>query len=796
MKVAILAAFLPLVLAAQTTPRINSVQALGSVTTSRFAPGQYVRLNGPGVANSPSVKLNGVTCRIISMSAALGSVFFQVPTSFPLGAAEVTLDTAAGPANPVNVTIAANAPVIVLNTGIPPISYFFQLNPAFTAVPTPSPGNRVFVYLDGAGTAQPPDSLQFRVDNLAVPIIAPAVPQALVGFELAPLPAYLIEIPNVPGGPHTLTATAAGVDSLSVAFTVIARGLVLSQTGLTFNAVAGGPRPAAQTFGVLSGLGPLDYTLTASTISGGAWLTASPTSGTVLAQGSPGLIQVTANPGGLAAGTYYGKISVSARDVPNSPQTVTVVLSVADAATRVSPTLDRTGIIFVGPTGGQAPQPQTVRVTNPGLANLTATAAIQGTPALRFPVTPATVPLPSGQTVAFEVTPNTLDLPTGIYTVRLALSFSDGSSRLVSLLLVVAPGATASGRSADSLCTPTRLIPVFSLLGDGFAIPAAWPASIEATIVDDCGSPMNRGVVGARFSNGDPPLRLEPNLGGKWSATWPPTNPRTAGIVITVVADLSEGGITGSATITGGVSANPAVPEIAPGGIVETASYRAPAAPGNLVAIFGVKLAPEVAQATSVPLPEQLASVSVFVGARSMPLYFTSDGQLVGVLPYDVPINTRQQILVQRGTTISVPQALEVGIARPAVFTVDGTGAGQGHVYKIDAQGRQILANAQNPAKAGDVLVIYCSGLGAVAPALKAGDPTPLEFLTQTVETLTVTIGGRPAQVLFSGLTPGSTALYQANVVVPTGVTNSDLAQVVLTIAGQDSVSVAMSVRN
>ena len=88
----------------------------------------------------------------------------------------------------------------------------------------------------------------------------------------------------------------------------------------------------------------------------------------------------------------------------------------------------------------------------------------------------------------------------------------------------------------------------------------------------------------------------------------------------------------------------------------------------------------------------------------------------------------------------------------------------------------------------------FCSG-GDVG-RMGSGDPTPLEFLTRTVDALTVTIGGVPAAVSFSGLTPGSTALYQANVTVPSGVANGDAVPVVLTISGQDSVASAMAVRN
>jgi uncharacterized protein (TIGR03437 family) len=52
-----------------------------------------------------------------------------------------------------------------------------------------------------------------------------------------------------------------------------------------------------------------------------------------------------------------------------------------------------------------------------------------------------------------------------------------------------------------------------------------------------------------------------------------------------------------------------------------------------------------------------------------------------------------------------------------------------------------------------------------------------------TVATPTVTIGGQPAHVQFSGLAPALVGLYQVNAVIPQG-TGSGLQQVSLSIGG------------
>jgi adhesin/invasin len=106
------------------------------------------------------------------------------------------------------------------------------------------------------------------------------------------------------------------------------------------------------------------------------------------------------------------------------------------------------------------------------------------------------------------------------------------------------------------------------------------------------------------------------------------------------------------------------------------------------------------------------------------------------------------------------------------------------------------LAQPGTPAVVGETIVIYCTGLGAVTPAVKEGSPAPTTPpLSTTVYQVTVTIGGQAAQVAFSGLTPGYAGLYQINAVVPAGITTGDAVPVVLSVAGQDSPPVTMAVR-
>jgi len=162
-------------------------------------------------------------------------------------------------------------------------------------------------------------------------------------------------------------------------------------------------------------------------------------------------------------------------------------------------------------------------------------------------------------------------------------------------------------------------------------------------------------------------------------------------------------------------------------------------------------------------------------------------------IPFELAVNTQQQLVVQRGSTLSVPQDVVVAAAQPGIYTQDQSGTGAGVIVNGLSNA---LITPSSPAKAGDVIVMYCNGLGAVNPAVPSGKPAPIGGpLSQTVNPATLTIGGIAARVDFAGLTPGYPDLYQVNTVVPAGVTPGTDVPVVLTIAGQSSPPVTIAVQ-
>lgn len=397
--------------------------------------------------------------------------------------------------------------------------------------------------------------------------------------------------------------------------------------------------------------------MSASTLSGGSnWLTVSPTGGSTDASSlSVPLVEVGVNPAGLAPGDYYGQVRVTAPAADNSPQAVSIVLNVLPPGSDPGPVVRPTGLIFTGVVGGSSPGSQVVSISDlTGNPKSYVSGRLTTDRDNWFTNLPTSDTVRPNQPARIVVQADSKGLSAGIRRSFLTLGFDDGSSRVVNLLLVLFSGATTSQKLASiaqANCVPARLLPVFTLLGDQFNVAAAWPISIETRVVDDCGNPMTAGSVVATFSNGDPTLELVPLKDGRWSGTWQVRNTRASQVTITVTADIPGANIKGTAQIAGAVRANPNSPQVAAGAVVSAASFapQVPVAPGSIVSIFGTKLSEGSGSSEMLPLATQLAGTSVTIVDRPLPLLFVSESQINAMIPYDIPVNTRHQLVVKRG---------------------------------------------------------------------------------------------------------------------------------------------------
>ena len=606
--------------------------------------------------------------------------------------------------------------------------------------------------------------------------------------------------PGTYSGAITVASSTTGESiTIPVVMTVSAvqQTIRLLQTGLTFTAVVGGGVTPAQNVGVQNfGQGVMSWSASTSVLSGtSSWLSVTPDSGSsdAASTDSPSA-QVSVDPTGLAAGNYYGQMSISAPGADNSPQTVSVVLNVLQAGSDPGPIVQPSGLIFTGAAGSESPGSQVMTVSNLTNAALTFTSGQTTLDGKNwFASLPTQATLPAQQSQRIVVQPYLSGLDPGLYHGTLSLSFSGGVTRAVTLLFVVTGSPASNGTAtvrkrplphATVGCTPSQLAPVFTSLADSFAIAAAWPSTVAVRVIDDCGSPMLTGSAVATFSNGDPPQVLKHSQDGNWSGTWQPRTATTSQVIIQVSAQIPEQKLKGTAQISGGLRTNLSVPIITPGAVLSSASLvaQSPIAPGSLISILGSSLA------------DSLAATSVLIAGRPSPIVSVSDARIDAVVPYDVPPNTQHQVIVQKGPVATVPETVTVAPAQPAVFTQNKSGTGQASVFAVQADGTQVLADAANPVAAGDAIVIQCAGLGAVNPPVDAGTVTPDSPPSTTVTPVTVSIGGVNAPVTQSALAPGLTGVYQVRATVPNGVSAGSAVPIVVSAAGQLSQPVTIAI--
>ena len=239
--------------------------------------------------------------------------------------------------------------------------------------------------------------------------------------------------------------------------------------------------------------------------------------------------------------------------------------------------------------------------------------------------------------------------------------------------------------------------------------------------------------------------------------------------------------------MNGGLSAPKTPPAITQAGVVSAASPLSftPLAPGGMIAIYGNLLADTAVPAPSnqFPLPTTLGNANVIIAGQAAPLLYVSPTQINAVVPFGLNTNTTYSLLVQRDLALSSPVPINIADAQPGAFQYSGSAIVQ------DSRGTApaFLVTPSAPAQAGDVLVIYCAGLGVTNPPVTDGVASPASPTAQTKSVVTVTIGGQNATVVYAGLVAGLVGLYQVNVDMPAGVTPGNAVPVVLTIAGQTS---------
>ena len=225
-----------------------------------------------------------------------------------------------------------------------------------------------------------------------------------------------------------------------------------------------------------------------------------------------------------------------------------------------------------------------------------------------------------------------------------------------------------------------------------------------------------------------------------------------------------------------------------PQGVVNAASFApftAQYSAGEVVTLYGTGMASADASLTALPFPTTMGNVQVKVGDTSSaapvlaPIYAVcascNPQQISIVIPYNVSTATGYITfqVVNNGAPSNVVTGY-LGNTSPGVFTQQANGISAGAIqHAADFS----LVTSSNPAKAGETLIAYCTGLGPVSPAVTAGSAGPSSPPAQATNLVQIDVIDSQGNVFtlqasavpFVGLTPTVGGLYQINFVVPSG---------------------------
>jgi|GEM_PF-773497 len=200
----------------------------------------------------------------------------------------------------------------------------------------------------------------------------------------------------------------------------------------------------------------------------------------------------------------------------------------------------------------------------------------------------------------------------------------------------------------------------------------------------------------------------------------------------------------------------------APGMVVANAASGATRtfAAGSIISLYGEGLADAEAMAGEIPLPRELAGVSVVSGGVRLPLFYAGPRQINAQLPPEAPGGVARLTCLRHNLEQQVA-FLEVAATAPGIFLYPGTDRA------VALHQNYRLNSAENPAAPGSVVLLYLTGQGPTENPVPAGEAARADPLSPITLPAGASVGGQPAVVQFLGLAPGMVGVAQANIYVP-----------------------------
>ena len=209
-------------------------------------------------------------------------------------------------------------------------------------------------------------------------------------------------------------------------------------------------------------------------------------------------------------------------------------------------------------------------------------------------------------------------------------------------------------------------------------------------------------------------------------------------------------------------------PAYSPASIVNSATNTTDAlAPNAIATIYGTDLSYDTSAVSdgniiNSMMPDKLAGVRVFVAGLAAPLYYVSPGQINFLIPGSL-VPGDVDLFIAREGTAGPHVNITLRNAGPGLYQWE-----PGMIASTHADGSVITKD--HPAGAGEVVVLYGTGLGRTNPDVISGQISMLPAQIVQLAELRVLVSGTAvdaSHIPYAGVTPGLPGLYQINLQLP-----------------------------
>jgi uncharacterized protein (TIGR03437 family) len=199
-------------------------------------------------------------------------------------------------------------------------------------------------------------------------------------------------------------------------------------------------------------------------------------------------------------------------------------------------------------------------------------------------------------------------------------------------------------------------------------------------------------------------------------------------------------------------------------GFVDAASFRVGLVPGSLAAIFGTGIVSGnvgVTQAQSIPLPTTLAGVTIRINGVAAPLIAvikTAEFDQVNLqVPFGLTAPGNATVVVDNNGATATFENVQLLPVKPGIFANPAN-----NVAAVLHASDFSQVTPANPARPGEILVLYLTGLGATNPPVLTNQPGPIPAPLTVVQPV-VGVDDAGMEVLGTAYAPNFLGLYQIN---------------------------------